>query len=257
MLIILRGREVCIFFAKTGDGNLMKIDNAVTCNLLFIVTSYVNEKSTNTIFTPNERYLQTMQTINTIKITYPDSVIIIVEGSDYKYNNQLSEMHNNLHIYYLQTNIKALSKSIGEATLLKEIVTSDNYKNIIDKYKIDIVFKLSGRYVLNDNFKLYFNKSALYFRIINTFNDPNSNGIYNSKTDFCFVTCLFGFTPDNSGYMCNAMDYVINNISCRCSDIEHHLYNYVCSVNKAQNLYQLENMGVSGHLSACGTLIKY
>ena len=245
--------------------NLNQVDNNVliaqndttTCNPLFIVTSYINEKSTNTIFTQNERYLQTLQTIDTIKIAYPDSVIIVVEGSDYKYNNQLYNTYDKLHIYYLQTNISAISKSIGEATLLKDILTSDIYNTIIEKHKIDVVFKLSGRYLLNENFKLRFDKSALYFRIINTFNDPNNPALDNLNTDFCFVTCLFGFTPDNSGYICNCMDYVINSISFRGSDIEHHLYNYVCSVNKANNLCQLDNIGVSGQLSPSGIFIKY
>ena len=53
------------------------------------------------------------------------------------------------------------------------------------------------------------------------------------------------------------MDYVINSISFRGSDIEHHLYNYVCSVNKANNLCQLDNIGVSGQLSPSGIFIKY
>jgi hypothetical protein len=138
----------------------------------FIVTSAVNSKFG--VFNPEQRLTQTIETISSIKKQIPDAKIVIMECC----GNPILPAH--------AQQLKAVSDlflDYSDRSEVQDIYQSDNWdivKNgteimcfgwalrelkdskFIDQHNIDRIHKMSGRYVLNDQFnpKLYESDTA-------------------------------------------------------------------------------------------------
>jgi len=141
----------------------------------FIVTSAVNSKFG--VFKPNERLAQTIDTINSIKSRVPDALIIVMEccGEPIK-KDQEDILRNNCHVfvdYSQDEDVQAMYDSdnwdvvkngteimcFGRA--LAVLAAEDIFKDI------DRIHKMSGRYVLNDQFDLEtYEKSDVVDKIV-------------------------------------------------------------------------------------------
>jgi hypothetical protein len=204
---------------------------------LFIITSMVH--CTLSVYTPSERYNQTLITIQSIKKYVPDCQIVVIE-------NSREIVFNDTLMFYTENNYA--HKSIGECSILLSFLNSDIYKSM----DIDIVFKISGRYYLNENFKLY-KFDSFCTRIINTKNDPNDKNIL--PADYCGVSCLFSFPKNKTDIFINTLLLTIDCISKNIinditkNDIEHYLFK--------NNFVDVGVLGISGHLAPTGTFIKY
>jgi hypothetical protein len=159
-------------------------------------------------------------------------------------------------------------KKRGELTILLEFLQSEAYRQLMQLYEINVVFKLSGRYWLNDDFRLLplleLSSSAFYFKIVRVYQDPNNVAIWNNdRKDACFSTCLFGFTPDQMPRACEAFQHVFQHMQRERWDIENGLYQYF--VGRAPHSESgprfptvfVPKIGVSGRLSGPGTLIHH
>lgn len=165
------------------------------------------------------------------------------------------KQYKNLYIYYVTINVNGINKSIGECQIIKEFLNSHLYRSLINEKKINIVFKLSGRYWLNEDFKIInFNLDKHNFRNINPFIDDNIINKPHNDTNMCSVTCLFTFNPNSLNEITDSLDYVIENINKNGYDIEHNIYNYFYNKNACNSI---EKLGVSGFLSDSGLLINY
>jgi hypothetical protein len=161
----------------------------------------------------------------------------------------------NVRIYYIKTNIQVLHKSIGECTILQEFVNSELYNSILSVYKINIVFKISGRYWLNNLFDLSkFDTSKYNVRCVNTFKEPNDPPNDNTQIDMCVCTTLFSFNPNDSQKFRNALNFMINNIGKNCQDIEHSLYNYL---KLTDNFNSIDVLGISGNVAPNRRFLSY
>ena len=128
--------------------------------ITFIITSVIyfpNKKlsysETRSVFTPEERTAQTLQTIKSIKEKIPSSQIVLVEMGRKKYIN--TSLINSVNKYiYVGSNLfvwlaaGSKYKGLGEAAGL--LAASKKIKGI----ETDIFFKISGRYFLNDDFNI-------------------------------------------------------------------------------------------------------
>lgn len=124
----------------------------------FIVTSCIkpcdrpfNYINTRSVYTPDERLEQTQHTIDSIRKYCPDAYILLID-------NGLEDMAAGVggvdkHIYIgdrwlVRKAADSQYKTLGEFTLLinagKELIRL--------RQDFDVIFKLSGRYWLNDNF---------------------------------------------------------------------------------------------------------
>ena len=221
---------------------------------LFLVTSLINLKRL-TIYSSDERLLQTKNTIKSIYNYCPNATVVILEASDYKYNNEDIEQYKNLYIYYVKINVIEMHKSIGECQIIKEFVHSQLYESLINENKINIVFKLSGRYWLNDDFKITnFNLDKHNFRNTNPLNDDNVIDKPNNDTNMYSITCLFTFNPNSINEIIDSLDYSIENITKNGSDVEHNIYSFFYNKSLCNSI---DNLGVSGFISPTGQLIKY
>jgi hypothetical protein len=129
---------------------------------VFIITSVINVGNVPWSYTPNrsvftseERFQQTLDTISSIRTYSPRSRIILVEASKLD-NDKLTTLREKCDdVYYLgedeeaQRNcIVSRAKGLGDAWLLYKGILYCEYHSI----QVKNIFKLCGRYKLNDNF---------------------------------------------------------------------------------------------------------
>ena len=126
---------------------------------LFVVTSVINPTlaplsytTTRSVFTEQERFSQTMETIASIKQKLPKAKIAFLECSNIspEFEHELKKQVDFYVNYYSNKKIlEAVTspyKGIGECYALRkflEVYPLDNIKRL---------YKISGRYRLNDNF---------------------------------------------------------------------------------------------------------
>ncbi len=127
--------------------NLCVITSVI--NISVLPLSYINKRS---IFSSNERFEQTLKTIDSARKKIQNCKIILLEGS--KLSKEFEENIISIVDYYLnysydediRKDIDGIYKGAGECKLLYK------FMNEFDLSDYDNLFKLSGRYYLNDNF---------------------------------------------------------------------------------------------------------
>jgi hypothetical protein len=211
---------------------------------LVIVTSIINTPDTplsyissRSVFTRKERFEQTKKTIESIKEKINDCEILFVDCTDFNEyeNNYLSE--NCEHILNLwnnkelHQNIFGLSKALGEGSqtimALRYIISN----NLI----FDNLFKVSGRYFLNDNFNFErFENDKLVFIPIN-------GSILNINTSIYKI-------PHR--YIKDLHDYLVANISkmVDCIGYEILMALFLKDVNKEEIIFY-DKLGIEGRVS--------
>jgi hypothetical protein len=183
---------------------------------IVLVSSMINtlDKKRN-VFSPEERFLQTLNTLKTIRDKIPNSIIILLEGSniDTLYIYELSKHVDKLILFSYDPNIDVyvnhFNKSFGEVYKLWSTF------NKLEQYDFNKIFKISGRYYLNEYFDIrYFKDDFLSGKVIND----------------VFYTVLYSVPKKIFLEFKNILElFLINNISQL--DIEHHLYSYFKNIN--------------------------
>ena len=140
---------------------------------LVLITSVVNTPNLplsyskiRSVFTREERFLQTKKTIESIKEKIPDYKIMIVECTDFTdeeksyFKNECDYILNLWDKKELHSNIFGLSKSLGEGTMTIEALKYIQYKKI----EYENLFKICGRYSLNNefNYNIYNNNKLVF-----------------------------------------------------------------------------------------------
>lgn len=215
---------------------------------LFIITSVIDTPNIplsytpiRSIFTRDERFEQTKDTIRSIKEKMKDTKIMIVECSDYETNkNELSYLKKNsdyyINLYHnknLHPYIFGSSKSIGVSIMTIELINFIKYKNL----NFLNYFFISGRYYLNDNFNI-----NLY----------NSNKIisFGDITLNITSTRLFKITKD---YLLLYRKHLFNNLDSNLS--YEDIYKNFCELYKKDVIFLHENC-VSGLIAVDGYKIN-
>ena len=126
---------------------------------------------TRSIFSPNERFQQTLNTISSIRINIPDSFIVLFDNSEFS-SEQLNKLNAVLDVFLNvqtdsvindYTNVKT-TKAYGE---LAQTYAGLNYiKTNMNYLSIKQFFKISGRYLMNETFNYsdYDNNSNVFKR---------------------------------------------------------------------------------------------
>ena len=116
--------------------------------------SYVNTRS---IYTKEQRFLQTINTITSIRKYIPESYIVLIDNSmlnkiEYHVIKQITDYFinitddNTLNYYTNEHRIRLF------AELSQQLCFYDNFLKKIDTTKIKHFFKISGRYYINNSF---------------------------------------------------------------------------------------------------------
>jgi hypothetical protein len=200
-------------------------------NVLFLITSVVN--TLNTCYNNSmDRYKETLNTIKSIKKYLPQATIVVIEASN-------KVIFNDVIMFYVDDNrVHQNNKSLGESVLLETFLQSSEYKNM---NCVDLVFKISGRYTLNNNFCL-----RKY-----DFNKFNGRCIKNGQ-DICYVTCLFSFPYSRTNELCEQLNFVQNNCV-HLSDIEHLIF----LNTEEHDINEIDVLGITGNIAVNGFKVTY
>lgn len=223
----------------------------------FIVTSACNVDYG--IFDRDQRYLQTVQTIESIKRFCPYSKIVLLEASpeslsqenknnikkfidyfvDYSTDPLILQLHQQLSIPFL--------KSVSEAYIVGSFL---QYQTFISSK--DRIFKMSGRYCLNNLFKEEeHNKQGKYvFKQKQTavqYFDPNSNKILETVSAFQYKTRLYSFCGSLIEYHSHICMQIFK-FFYECfsknhfTDIEHLMYKFL----NHELVEEIHTLGIEG-----------
>jgi hypothetical protein len=217
-----------------------------------LITSVINTPNlplsytrTRSVFTKEERFEQLKKTIETVREKIPETQICLVECS-YLYQNEreylISAVDYFINIYETQNMLLiqrmfTISKSMGEGTMTMYALQYLNDNNI----GYDNLFKISGRYWLNDTFlyKLYDNFLTCTHRI-----GGDINNVF---------TCFYKLSKDDSRFW---LDYLKNseNDFINCIGFEVIFAKFIKSL-KNKNVIIENKVGINGYVSICGSYI--
>lgn len=212
-------------------------------NNLILVTSVINTpnmplsySNIRSIFSRQDRFKQTKKTIQSVKEKLPNNKIMIVECSDFNEEENTYLKDNCDYILNLwnkkelHSDIFGKSKSLGEGTMTIEALKYIEELNLEYNY----LYKISGRYWLNDNFK-FDNINNNVFKKINN----NENNIFTAlyKVDKKTVRELLDFLINNIENMKNCIGY------------EVLMSQFIKNIDKTL----LDIIGLSGFVTVCGS----
>lgn len=203
---------------------------------IVLITSVINTPNRplsytkiRSVFLRNERFEQTKETIYSIQKYLPDSKIIMVECSNLTeeendFFNKHCKLLNLWNKPEVHSSIFGVSKSLGEGTLMIHAL-----KYLFEnKVNFDSLYKLSGRYTINGNFK----------------NDVTENNIFKPiNRDISNVsTVLYKIDYNNAKLL---LQFLENNVSLmeRCIGYENLIAMFV---KKLPNKNYVDTIGASG-----------
>jgi len=217
-------------------------------NNLVLITSVINTPNTplsysktRSVFTREERFQQTMKTIQSVKKKIPNHTIMIVECTDFTeeekdyFENECDYVLNLWERKELHSNIFGLSKSLGEGTMTIEALKYINKQ----MFQVNNLFKICGRYWLNDDFDYnIYNNDKLVFKKI----DGNINNVFTSfyKITHDKVNVLLEFLINSQQYMKQLIGY-------------EHLFGYYLKYINYNNVLFIDKIGYQGCITVCGT----
>ncbi len=148
-------------FEDIIDENIFRKNLVIITSVLNCIDKPLSYYHTRSIFTVEERYLQTMKSIESIRKFIPNVEIMLCDASNLEeYSEMEEEIRKSVDYYHnfygnnvIKASVESEYKGLGEAHLLlealKKVGCNNNY--FVERY--NNVFKLSGRYYLNSMFK--------------------------------------------------------------------------------------------------------
>jgi hypothetical protein len=202
---------------------------------------------TRSTFTHEERFLQTLNTIKSVKEHIPNVTIILIEGSELTDNETQRIYKTGCDFIYdehisLSEVINSDNKSLGETCMLLDFLHSDLFQK--NKNKYNTFSKISGRYHLTDNFD--FNKHDMNKVVCQCRSDNFCNTRYYRipmKDIDIYINSLEKFKVDP-----RLLNYTI--------DIENYNIFKDFSLNKTDITYLPDRLGISGTTAPWNGLVE-
>ena len=223
---------------------------------LFLITSIINipnnplsYTNVRSVYSREERFKQTHKTIETIRKSIPNIKIFLIECSmltdeETKYLKENTDIFLNI---YDSTNLDIIdkvyspSKSMGEGTMT---INALNYL-LDNKIEYNNIFKMSGRYWLNDNFNFsnYDNNNIIVKNNTEPYKDYTNlyTSLYKINKETVELWLNYLKNSHNSFIMCTAFEHIFANF------IKTQPSNKVVYVNQ---------LGVSGYISVDGFFVN-
>lgn len=226
---------------------------------LFIVTSTI--AATRGIFSMSERFGQTLETIDSIKKRVPNAIIIVADSSIEAIADEMISILQNRGVYSVfrfsnDSDIVNLSRqglnSPAEARIMMEVFSIMKSHPQLMKILNSIrrIYKISGRYELNDNFSLSLGQFSKYLfkrRL------PSWMPLYRqteTNVDHLLVTRLWSMCPSLIDDFMIMSDQVFKCCLWQGLDLEHAMWKHI---NKS-NLFELDTIGVQGRVALSGEM---
>jgi len=236
--------ENIIINSDNGKLDLIIITSVINC-----VKNKLSYFETRSIFSVKERYKQTLKSIESIREKMPQCKIFFCECSNMKENENYESYEKNIiekvdyyaNFYDIDSIKKAVNsefKGYGEACILLKAFDVISELESKEELLLKNIFKLSGRYFLNEDFNL-----ELY-------NNFNNNFCYwdNSTVSLCSI--FYKIKINHFELFKECLEKSIIELKNNAS-IEICLYKYFSTSNQI-----LEKMNISGYLATEGYLFS-
>lgn len=230
---------------------------------LFVVSSAIDTPLS--IYSKAVRFAQTLQTMQSIQKYAPNSDIVILDAGQIALENSdkdyLLEQGCTMLIDYTQEPFVQNTQATQPYDVIKNLIELNIFHNYYQQLhasgkSYERIFKLSGRYVLNEHFDLAQHLDAhgqvvvkgplkTQFRAEIT---NNAQWQYMSRL-VSFDRQMLGLMVEVYAQMCHKMSEMIN--SGHYLDIEHLLFQYL-PPDKVRTVSEFEHIGVSGRLGGQG-----
>jgi hypothetical protein len=148
----------------TNDKNLVLITSKIIVSENPLI--YTDKRSS---YTREERFAQTIQTIKSIRQYIPNSYIVIFDNSELN-KTEIIQLKNivdkliNITFDELLNNYTDNSPYKGYGELMQQVTFYNEFLKFVDTSKINHFFKISGRYLINEefDFKNYDNNENIF-----------------------------------------------------------------------------------------------
>jgi hypothetical protein len=219
---------------KSSYKNIILITSKIIVS--FSIFSYISVRS---IYTIEQRFNQTKNTIKSIRKNIPDVCIFLIDNSNFEngyiYIHQelkslcdvfINPLHDNDLNYY--TNINKY-KSIAEGYQIMYFLDIFNNLNL----NFDRFFKISGRYYLNDTFNYdnYITEKIIFSR------DRKLNFIY-------YYTCFYMIPKSKFNLYINSYKIFYNNKDNE-KLVEQNIEYILPMLIKLENIKLVDNLGIT------------
>lgn len=234
----------------------------------FIVTSAINSKFG--VFKPEDRLTQTIDTIKSIKNKIPTAKIVIMEccgtPSTQEQQDQLVAVSDLFVDYSREPDVQALYdndnwdvvKNGTEIMVFGRLLNQLKNDNWFALQGVDRIHKMSGRYILNDMFDAEtYEQSDVQDKIIIGPKYKSQFPIEITTVPLQYMARLWSWPASRSDEVIQVYEnsfvfFAERLVAGGYVDIEHVLYKFL----NANNVHEIQNLGVEGQIAPNGTPIK-
>ena len=233
----------------------------------FIVTSAVNSRFG--VYSPDERLLQTLMTIGSIKTHVPDSKIVIMEVTGVPLTDkQLEILSNSADVFLDFTDepaVVALYNSTDNWDVVKngtEIMCFGQAVKLLEQdgefEGIDRIHKMSGRYLLNNEFSSEFYKEEdVLDRIVIGRKHSSQFPIEATQQSWQYMARLWSWPAALTKEIITVYEQSLAHFNERVTnggytDIEHVLAKFL----PQHHVLEVESVGVEGTIAPNGQAIR-
>jgi hypothetical protein len=232
----------------------------------FIVTSAINSKFG--VYAPRDRLNQTLNTIATIKERVPDAFIVVMEVCGTPINdlqaNQIKDVCNVFIDCSNDEDVQALYDNDNWDVVKNgtEIMCFSRVLGILQQEKlldgIDRIHKVSGRYLLNDDFKLeLYDRDDVKDKIVIGPTHPSQFPVELTQVPLQYMARLWSWPSAMTNEVIQVYIDSFNFFAERLAnsgyvDIEHVLYKFL----PAEHVHNEPLLGIEGHIAPNGVQIK-
>ncbi len=223
---------------------------------IFVISNALVCSQNLSVYTTEERYQQTLETIESIDKYCPNNRKIMFDASatrpEEKYFKGISDKNVSVlytgedpNIKFLSTNgIKSPAEAISFLLTLNWIKQND--------IRSRRIYKISGRYKLNESFVSGLEHTGKYVFTVPTKTWMSSERIAQTGVDHVYQSRLFHFDYDLLDQVIETMPSIINDCIRLGIDIEHGYYKYF---HKYQPI-EMPVIGLCGNLAPNGESIN-
>jgi hypothetical protein len=225
----------------------------MTFDGVFFVSSAIKAEGRLSIYSDQERFIQTVNTLISINKYCPNNKIYLIDGSaSYlgdTYVKSIQDMgvelcwvgSNQDVKYFSEHSQKTLAELLGMSLFLEWYVP----QNIMAKR----IYKVSGRYVLNDNFKLghEYTDSFVFKKAVDSWMSPQEQErtgmrkFFETRIFHMDSSLLLSYQKEIGNMVNTCLSYNVN--------MEHSIYH---CLNGKYNIIELDKIGLNGYIAPSG-----
>ena len=225
------------------------------------------------VYKTQERFDMTVETIRNVRDNIPNAVIGVVEtsgnGLDVKYKEQFEELCDYFFDWTTDVDVQNIYstpaweknwdvvKNLTELVVFPTILHTLTENNILEDEGIDRVFKMSGRYLLNDKFDLsVYDRPEVKDKVVVGKRRPSQFPYAITLLHEQYMSRLFSWPvslhTDMTEWYATGRNYMMSRLrAAGYADIEHCLFYAL----PQEHVYEIDTVGVYGNIAPNGQTV--